>query len=368
MGANFSGLDNNESQLLQTWLNRVKDVREAKASIKQQNDEQKNTTNRQLKLQERSVRASERASPSELTIQLRNLVLKFIEKAIPYVVLFMFLLCLYLLLTGAFTSKSKSTRKSNSVAEIKKYEKMIKRQFTGFFGSIYLYFYKLWNSISLPPQINRLLNTFNQYNDGGPTVPRDLVNSGRCDNIKWIENTEDGKMGSCDSAIRPQDLTWKLDPQLNSEFRSGNFAEYASKNGLDPKIWTNNTNVIIPWGRSPETTFFVPQCEQAYFANQCRTAVNSTLCKTHEQWSDGYCCAKANLLKEQGLTCGLASFNLGNKTYKNYKDVISTDPDFEIINKINKKKFTEKDLTGYPKFVDLVQAEASSAASAFLNN
>ena len=247
-----------------------------------------------------------------------------------------------------------------------KYEQMIKSQFTGVFGSIYLYFYKIWSSITVPPQINRLLNTFNQYNDGGPTVPRTLINSGRCDNIKWIENTGDGKMGSCDSAIRPQDLTWKLDPGLNSEFRSGNFQEYASKNGLDPKQWTNNTNVIIPWDRSPETTFFVPQCEQAYFANQCRTEVNSAACKTHEQWSDGYCCAKANLLKEQGLTCGLASFNLGNKTYQKYDN--KTDPDFDNINKLNKKKFTEKDLTGNPNFVNLVQSEPSSSASAFLNN
>ena len=368
MGVNFSGLDNNESQLLQTWLNRVKDVEDSKKLIKQQHDENLTFTKKQLRLQERGVRAAERASPSELTIQLRNLVLQFIEKAIPYVILMIFLVCLYLLFSGGFTSSSKSTSKSNSVAEILKYEQMIKSKFTGFFGSIYLYFYKIWSSITVPPHINRLLNTFNQYSDGGPTVPRTVVNSGRCDNIKWIENTEDGKMGSCDSAIRPQDLTWKLDPQLNSEFRTGNFQEYAKANDLDPKHWTNNTNVIIPWDRSPETTFFVPQCEQAYFANQCRSEVNSTACKTHEQWADGYCCAKANLLKEQGLTCGLASFNLGNKTYQKYNDEIATDPDFEIINKINKKKFTEKELTGDPKFVDLVRSEASSAASAFLNN
>jgi hypothetical protein len=366
MGANFSGLDNNDSQLLQTWLNRVKDVQESKSLIKQQHDEQKYFTKRQLRLQERGVIASERASPSEITIQLRNLVLQFIEKAIPYVILMLFLVCLYLLFTGGFSSSSKSTSKSNSVAEMLKYEQMIKSQFTGFFGSIYLYFYKIWSSISVPPQINRLLNTFNQYNDGGPTVPRTVVTSGRCDNIKWIENTGDGKMGTCTSTIRPQDLTWKLDSQLNSEFRSGSFQDYAKANGLDSSQWVNNTNVIIPWDRSPETTFFVPQCEQAYFANQCRSEANKTSCKTHEQWADGYCCAKANLLKEQGLTCGLASFTLGSKTNQTYNDDISTDPEFENINKINKKKFSESNLTGSPNFIDLVRAEASSAASAFL--
>ena len=366
MGVAASGLDNTENQLLQSWNTRINEVKNAKSLIKQQHDESVNFTKRQLGLQERSVRASERASPSELTIQLRNLLLKFIEKAIPYVVLLLFLLCLYLVLTGGFggSSSSSSSSSSNSVAEMKKYELMIRNQFSGVFGTIYLYFHNIWQSLTVPPQIKLVMNTFSQYKDGGPTVPRTLINSGRCDNIQWIETTADGQMGTCASAIRPKDLTWTLKPSSNPELNGEEFTKYADANKIDKKQWLNNTNVIIPWDRSPETTFFVPQCEQAYFANQCRPANNGT-CAPNEHWAHGYCCVKANLLKEQGLTCGLKSFSKGTlNTQSNIDKDVQKNPEYEDIVKTNKRTIPENSSLD-PTFKNIVKSDASSASLAF---
>lgn len=320
-----------------------------------------------------------RSNPSEFMIQARNAMTRFVTDAMPYIVLCLFLYFLYMLFTGGFSSGSSSAY-GNTVAELQNKQEMLKSQFTGFFGSIYRYFYNSFNSIRIPPQIKRIFNMFSNYKDGGPTVPRTVIRSGRCDNIQWIETSKDGQMGSCESAIRPQDLTWTINPQLNSEFRSGSgFLGYASEvNNHDAKKttqwlsqWTNNTNVIIPWDKSPETTFFVPQCEEAYFANQCREETSGERCGPNEHWGNGHCCTKANLLVEQGLTCGLKTFNLGKKgTGPNKNNKVSSSS-FANITKFNTdgpKGNLYGSPVGSPLFTNIVQNNASSAATAFLGS
>ena len=354
-------------------LNRL---HKAYANVDAQKDRQTFEDNRAQKetdfnhwVTKEGVKQGWQANPSEVTIQIRNMVLQFIEKAIPYIVLILFLVCLYMLFSGGFTSSS-GTSRSNSVIDIQENAEIIKSQFSGWFGSIYLFFYNIWNRMTLPPQIKMIFNSYSQYSDGGPVVPRTLIDSGRCDNIQWIEKTDEGKSGTCTSAIRPQDLTWKLNPQLNSEFyQNSQFLNYAKNNNIDTKQWTNNTNVIIPWDRSPETTFFVPQCEQAYFANQCRTALNIDSCANNEHWANGYCCVKANLLKEQGLTCGLATFDLGKKNIntKNFDKNIEKSTTFANINKINQQPLPQNP-TGSPLFTNISKSTASGAASTFLGS
>ena len=249
---------------------------------------------------------------------------------------------------------------------------MINNTYSGIRG----FFYVIWNQFKsifrIPPQLKLLFNGFSQYGDGGPTVPRALLKSGRCDNIQWIEKTGDGKSGTCESAIRPRDLIWTLDTQLNPEFsdtntNGGGFIAYAAKNKIDTQQWLNNTNVVIPWDRSPTTTFFVPQCEEAYFAKQCRVEPNSKKCEKTEHWANGYCCIKANLLKEQGLTCGLKTFALPSAanfkiTSKNKEE----SPSFNDIKYRNKKPPTIAP-TGSPTFKNIISG-ASGTTSAFLNS
>ena len=362
MGVAASGLNKSDGQVLENAVIKDADINKAKELISQN----QNVTSKLLSLKERGVQAQENSAPSEIKIQIRNFILKFIEKSIPYVVFFLSLMCVYLALTGAFNSTS-SAKKSNSVEEMKKYEQMIKNRFSSFFGSIYLYFYSIWESLTLPSQVKMVMNTFSQYKDGGPTEPRSLIESGRCDNIKWIETTGDGQMGTCTSAIRPKDLTWKLKTSANPEFMEGSaFSTYLKDNNITPTQWLNNTDVIIQWDRSPETTFFVPQCEQSYFAKQCRTEINSGACAPNEQWSNGYCCVKTNLLKEQGLTCGLVSFNKGSVAKRqDLPNDTKTNPEFSYIDKKNKNKIPEK--TGLqPTFYDIVSTSASSQAAAFI--
>ena len=328
---------------------------------KQDRQKQKNTA--------RDFSIRERTNPSELWIQIRHITKEFFSKAMPYIVLCIFLYVVYSILTGGFGSSS--SNEGNSVSELQRNAEILKNQFTGIFGSVYLYFYNIWLKITsffrLPQPIRKLLAMYSQYRDGGPTVPRTTIDSGRCDNIQWIETTADGKQGSCDSAIRPRDLIWKLQPNLyNSEFKAE--SDFLKKHP-NTSAYLNNLNIVIPWDKTPETTFFVPQCEQAYFANQCRS-VSEEKCNDNEQYADGYCCVKANLLKEQGLTCGLKSFYLPvdedankNKVSKNNTQI----PSFNNIQNFNKKKELEKNPTGSPTFVNIVSNKPSAITSSFIN-
>ena len=314
------------------------------------------------KMAKENLEVAKQGTPSEINIQVRNAFTQFVEKAMPYIVLLLFLLCVYWIFSGGGDS-SNSNNQSNSVDEMKKNDEILENQFTGFFGGIFLFFYKIWLKIigffGLPQPIKKILNSFNQYKNGGPTIPRTTVDSGRCDNIQWIETSGDGQEGSCDSTIRPKDLIWNLNPQFNTEFRTG--SEFLEKHSDKAKASLKNLNVVIPWDRSPETTFFVPQCEQAYFANQCRPETKSSSCDSTEQWADGYCCVKANLLKEQGLTCGLTSFNL-DQAYdkKNYSKTNKTNPEFNNIVNANQATAPPQNPTGSPTFTNLIGTSASS--------
>jgi len=364
------GLSSENEELLRGLHTAYKKIDEKKARQLFEDNRTQKEIDWKHHVDKETIKQGWQANPSEAKIQIRNFVLQFIEKAVPYIVLMMFLIFLYLLFTGGFTSSSSSSSSSNSVADAQEKARIVKNQFSGWFGSIYLFIYNSWNSITLPPQIKMLLNSYSQYVNGGPVVPRTLIDSGRCDNIQWIETTGDGENGTCTSAIRPQDLTWKFNPQLNSEFYpNSEFLNYAKKNNIPITQWTNNTNVIIPWDRSPETTFFVPQCEQAYFANQCRSALNSDSCGTNEHWANGYCCIKANLLKEQGLTCGLASFDLGkiNNANTDFNKNTTKSTIYENITKINQKS-AQIDPTGSPLFVNISKSTASGAATTFLGS
>ena len=359
IGGNALGTDALEA--IKNRITKIKAKTEATDYQTKIHDEARSDVGFDHKMAEKNLEVAQQGTPSEVRIQVRNALTQFVEKAMPYIVLLMFILCLYWIFAGG-SSSSSSNNQSNSVDEIKKNAEILENQFTGFFGSIILFFYKIWQKImglfNLPQPVKKLLNTFNQYNDGGPTVPRTTIDSGRCDNIQWIETTDDGQQGSCDSAIHPRDLIWKLNPQLNPEFRNG--SEFLKENP-NTTAWTNNLNVIIPWDRSPETTFFVPQCEQAYFANQCRPATKSSSCESTEQWANGHCCIKANLLKEQGLTCGLATFDLDATYDKNkYSKNKKTEPELEHITKANQASSPQHNPTGNPTFTYLVGSSASA--------
>lgn len=357
------GLHTEDKTIFDTWISKWKELTDA---INRQQKQQRFDN----KIKKKQLVLQERQNPSELRKQMSHMIKELVSNGMPYFVLCLALYVIFMLLTGGFNSR----RSENStVKQLKNTEEMIKSRFNGFIGSIYLFLYNIWDSIRMPPQLKRLLNMFSSYEHGGPTVPRTLIDSGRCDNIKWIETSDDGEFGTCTSAIRPQDLTWKLNPTLNSEFKQDSeFMSHASEiNDYDPKKtakwlgqWTNNTEIIIPWDRSPETSFFVPQCEQSYFANQCRKELNSERCVENEHWTaSGFCCAKTNLLVEQGLTCGLASFDKGdyilNQNNKNQK---ATSPSYANITKTN--------LAGSQKKIKLdtktVNDKPSSKISAFI--
>ena len=159
------------------------------------------------------VNFQKRQVPTEVQKQMSHMIKELVTNGMPYFVLCLALYVIFMIVSGGFSS---SRSENNTVKQLKNTEQMIKSRFNGILGSIYLFFYNIWDSIRMPPQLKRLLNMFSSYEHGGPTVPRTLVDSGRCDNIQWIETSGDGEFGTCTSAIRPQDLKWKLNSTLNS--------------------------------------------------------------------------------------------------------------------------------------------------------
>jgi len=132
-------------------------------------------------------------------------------------------------------------------------------------------------------QINQFMSALNPLGSTGATVPRNLI-PGRCDMTKWIPNASD--KSKCDATQRPKDIIWSLDlSKMGSDYSN-----------LPDKIKNNNSkyrNILIPYDKSPEASFYVPQCDKAVYYDTC-TDVN-----------DLSTCQPAPLFDDLGLSCAL---------------------------------------------------------------
>ena len=86
--------------------------------------------------------------------------------------------------------------------------------------------------------------------------------------------------GQCDNSVHPIDLTWKLDNTKTPEY----FDLPASRKAELDKY----SSIKIPWDINPEASFYVPQCEKAYYPQTCT--------------SSGIC-EKADMFEDLGLSC-----------------------------------------------------------------
>ena len=96
--------------------------------------------------------------------------------------------------------------------------------------------------------------------------------------MKWVETTAEGAKGHCDNSVHPIDLTWKLDNTKTPEYFD---LPQVRKAQLD-----KYSTVKIPWDVNPEASFYVPQCEKAYYPQTCK--------------SNGIC-EKADMFEDLGL-------------------------------------------------------------------
>ena len=231
------------------------------------------------------------AAPPKIWKILQGVLEPAWRNLVPYLVLGIVLITLVLLLKNAVSKpKAKSTKSStygNPIAKLKlaanrakkfliKEEHYIIRKIKKFFQYIAKYFEKLLHPFYKLRQISNIAS------GGGhdTAFERIKIESGRCDNMKWVETTEEGKKGYCDNAVHPIDLTWKLDNTRTPEYFD---LPATRKSELD-----KYSTVKIPWDVNPEASFYVPQCEKAYYPQTCK--------------SNGIC-EKADMFEDLGLTC-----------------------------------------------------------------
>jgi len=148
----------------------------------------------------------------------------------------------------------------------------------------------------------KLTQFFHLFSGGAHTraFNRIQIGSGRCDNVKWLETTAEGQKGLCDAAKHPIDLTWNLDSSKTPEYFD---LPQSRKSQLD-----SYTTVKIPWDINPEASFYVPQCDKAYYPKTCN--------------SSGIC-VKADMFEDLGLSCRIKDDKLPTQ-YPTVSDKSST--------------------------------------------
>lgn len=243
---------------------------------------------------QKQASAAQNAHP-DLFRQFMQLLMKFILSPWPafgpYVAVFTALLCMVYIFGAILGNKNSSqaspTQQRNSTIGFR-------------------YKDTLWDRIAswfvIPSSFKRMVRKFKPSNDGLGT-PRDVLDSGRCDGAVWTDMPNDP--GHCRNYTVPEDIPWKISGFENSEY---------NKMPAEIKRRYQDKTVIIPWDVNPAASFYVPQCEKAYFQDMCRVVSDSSKCTSKETASTGTgvngkrtttCCAKANLLVDNGTSCSL---------------------------------------------------------------
>lgn len=232
-------------------------------------------------------------APPRIWKILQGVLEPFWRNAAPYVVLAIVLVVLIMVLKNSLgRSRSRPANAprfnfGNPIAKLKraarntknfliKEEHYIIRKIKKIFANIAKFFEKLLHPLYKLRQVTNIAS-------GGAhdtAYERIKIESGRCDNMKWVETTDEGKKGYCDNAVHPIDLTWKIDNTKTPDY----FDLPASRKSQIDKYST----VKIPWDVNPEASFYVPQCEKAYYPQTCK--------------SNGIC-EKADMFEDLGLTC-----------------------------------------------------------------
>jgi hypothetical protein len=112
---------------------------------------------------------------------------------------------------------------------------------------------------SLPSGVRMQLYSINPFGSPQPTIARSLIQSGRCDNVNFIEDTPEGEAGHCEVSQSPDPITWTIDSSQLSEYA------YLPKDLI--KLLNPKLQVTIPYTREPEASFFVPQCDHAVYSD-----------------------------------------------------------------------------------------------------
>lgn len=150
--------------------------------------------------------------------------------------------------------------------------------------------------------IRRLFNPFGKVD----TIPR-TQNAGRCDNAEWreyIDPSEPYGGGFCKKTYHPKPYVWNIDQNKLPDYDKlpDKMKRTITKDG-------KAMQVFIPYAL--QSTFYVPQCNDAYYIDQ-----DAQGNEIEKKFSD----EGMPLLQDKGLTCSLVEKDSnqanGNQPYK----------------------------------------------------
>ena len=208
----------------------------------------------------------------------RQFLASLLVKSAGYIVLFIIILIIILAVNGAFSSGGLFSRKYDST--------------TSFFGKLWYYLTAPFAFIS--KKLGPYTTSVTLFPKEPVTIPREQLYSGRCDQIRWIQDNADGEKGFCYSSIRPNDIIWDLEKTKMPEYFN---LPQIIRSQADYKM-----KVRIPYSQTPEDSFYVPRCDLATFAgtvdpNDPKKEISA-----------------AGLFEDTGTTCKLKE--MPSKTYK----------------------------------------------------
>lgn len=138
-----------------------------------------------------------------------------------------------------------------------------------------------------------------------PYIPRRMIQSGRCDNYEWLETGGDGQDGLCVKTYKPETIRWVLDTDRMPEL-----SKMPEDIAIRLKSGGEMLQVFIPWEQ--EGTFYVPQCDQAYYVS------------TDDNGKEVHIPA-TKLLEDNGLTCKRKEYTSKKYTTYRYRPVNAKD-------------------------------------------
>ena len=181
--------------------------------------------------------------------------------AMPYIVLFLVCFLLYILIKGPAGSPLSSAVGGISSTTSEAYN-TTKGFFAKAFGWLTVFWAKLRSFMTPNYRVQMFFRSISPFQGSIPSVPRQQMMSGRCDNLRWIDSSTEGTAGYCLSSVRPNDFIWNLDISKMPEYFE---LPLERRMQLTPKM-----RIRIPYVRgdpNAKDTFFIPDCKNATFVD-----------------------------------------------------------------------------------------------------
>jgi hypothetical protein len=250
-------------------------------------------------LEQRKTKAMERMAKSNF----RLFMLSFLKDLSPYIVLALIIIVIVVLIKGGGRLLTPlymlDSKRRSAFSSVKGIRQRTIDYFKVKFGG-------LFEMLSPGYKVRLFFGMFSPF--GGVkynAIPRPRLYSGRCDNLRWIQQdnngrvdlSQDGAAGKCFSAVRPKDIVWNLDISKMPDFYD---LPQIRQDALKDKM-----RITIPYDSEDSirdgNTFFVPRCDKAYYGSDRKNLVNQGKGKM--------------ALEDTGTTCRLVAHPLSKAKY-----------------------------------------------------